>query len=88
MAWPKGKPRPPHSGRVKGTPNKITQDLKAMIEGALEDLGGKEYLILQGRENPAAFMALAGKILPKDMKHELVGKLTVTLDGKGPVTGT
>ncbi len=54
-----------HVGRAKGTPNRLTTDLKMMIEGALWDVGGQAYLARQAEENPAAFMALLGKILPK-----------------------
>ena len=51
-------------GRKKGTPNKVTKALKDMILGALDGLGGQEYLTRQGEENPVAFMALLGKVLP------------------------
>jgi len=56
-------------GRV--SPNKITSDLKAMIEGALEDAGGRAYLARQAEENPTAFMVLVGKILPREIKAEV-----------------
>lgn len=59
-------------GRPKGSVNKATKALKDMILGALEDSGGQEYFALQARENPTAFMALVGKVLPKEM--ELTGK--------------
>lgn len=32
MPWPKGTPRPEASGRKKGTPNKITADIKALAQ--------------------------------------------------------
>lgn len=51
-------------GRVKGTPNKITSELKDMILGALDDAGGQEYLQRQADENPVAFLGLVGKVLP------------------------
>lgn len=51
-------------GRIKGTPNKLTGDIKAMILAALDEVGGKDYLIRQADENPAAFMTLVGKVLP------------------------
>lgn len=54
-------------GRTKGKPNKITADLRAMIEGALSDAGGRDYLASQAKESPAAFLNLVGKLLPKDM---------------------
>lgn len=68
MAAAKGT-RPPNAGkgRQKGVPNKITSDLRAMVLGALDDAGGRAYLAEQAMEQPAAFMALIGKCLPKDV---------------------
>ena len=58
--------RPPNAGkgRPKGSPNKITRELKEMILGALDDAGGQQYLSRQAEENPNAFMQLVGKVLP------------------------
>lgn len=52
------------AGRPKGSPNKITRELREMILGALADKGGQEYFAKQADENPTAFMTLLGKILP------------------------
>jgi hypothetical protein len=38
------KPGERRGGRQVGTPNKITRDLREMIIGALEDVGGRAYL--------------------------------------------
>lgn len=62
MGAPKGHKKA--GGRQKGTPNKVTKALKDMILGALDDAGGQAYLAKQARENPNAFLALAGKVLP------------------------
>lgn len=55
-------------GRPKGSPNKITADLKRAILEAAEAAGGEGgtvgYLTRQADENPAAFMTLIGKVLP------------------------
>jgi hypothetical protein len=56
-------------GRAKGTPNKVTRDLREMILGALDDAGGRKYLASQAKENPAAFMSLIGRCLPKDITN-------------------
>ncbi len=64
MAFVKGTPKPPGSGKKKGTPNKITAELKDMIREALDKAGGVEYLLAQSRDNPTAFLTLVGKILP------------------------
>lgn len=51
-------------GRRKGTPNKNTAALKEMVMNALIRAGGEEYLLRQAEENPKAFMALVGRLLP------------------------
>ena len=51
-------------GRVAGTPNKVTADLRDMILGALADAGGQKYLADQAVKSPGAFMTLVGKVLP------------------------
>jgi hypothetical protein len=65
-------PKPGHKtgGRAKGTPNKITKALKDMILGALDDAGGQAYLTTQAKDNPAAFMALIGRVLPTNIADE------------------
>jgi hypothetical protein len=62
--------RPPNAGkgRPKGSPNKITADLKRAIleaaEAAGEEGGTVGYLTMQAMANPASFLALLGKVLP------------------------
>lgn len=51
-------------GRKKGTPNKLTRDVKEMILGALDKAGGVDYLVKQASASPAAFLTLVGKVLP------------------------
>jgi hypothetical protein len=50
-------------GRVAGTPNKLSADLRAMILNALSEAGGEQDLARQANENPSAFMTLLGKVL-------------------------
>jgi hypothetical protein len=57
-------------GRVKGVPNKVTKELKEMILGALDDVGGQAYLARQAEDNPNAFLTLVGKVLPMAIKAE------------------
>lgn len=61
------KPGERRGGRQKGTPNKITRDLKEMVLGALDDAGGRAYLATQAKKNPVAFLTLLGKCLPKEI---------------------
>ena len=78
MANNKVKPSNAGKGRGKGNVNKVTAAIKDMIEGALQDVGGRSYLARQAEENPTAFMGLLGKILPKD--------ITLGGAGGGPVS--
>jgi len=59
-----GKGQPKTGGRKKGTPNKVTGDVKAMVLDALERAGGVDYLLTQSANNPNAFLTLVGKVLP------------------------
>lgn len=56
--------RAKHGGRKKGVQNKITRELKDMILGALDAVGGQEYLERRAKDSPNAFMTLVGKVLP------------------------
>src|SRR5260221_5014854 len=81
MPWPKGVPRKPEHipkpGNRKGIPNKHTADIKAMIVQALNNKGGSEYLEHQADENPSAFLALVGKVLPMQVTGEGGGALII-----------
>lgn len=69
-------------GRTKGTPNKVNAELKDMILGALnkaDKKGGEEYLIKQSAENPVAFLALVGKVLPMTIKGDAENPLVFTI---------
>ena len=52
------------AGRPKGSPNKITANLKQMILSSLDRVGGEEYLAKLAIENSSAYAGLLGKILP------------------------
>lgn len=62
------KPGERRGGRRKGTPNKTTGALKDMILEALNQSGGVGYLIQQADEEPKAFMALLGRVLPMQLQ--------------------
>lgn len=74
------KPGERRGGRQKGTPNKLTQKLKDVILGALDDAGGREYLAQQAKENPSAFLALVGRLVPQELKADI--------DAKAKLSGT
>jgi hypothetical protein len=73
------KRRPPAAGkgRPKGTPNKVTREVKSMVLQALDKAGGVAYLERCARDPKLApaFLTLLGKVIP----------LQVTGPGGGPV---
>lgn len=77
MAFPKGQPRPEGAGRKKGVTNGDTAKLRLLILGALDQVGGQDYLARQAEENPGPFMALIGKVLPKEVAAEISGSLEI-----------
>ena len=66
-------------GRRKGTPNKLTRDLREMILGALADVGGRDYLAAQAETNPSAFLSLLGKLVPTEITGRDDGPIEVAL---------
>lgn len=76
-----GKRKPPAAGkgRVKGTPNKVTGEVKAMILAALEGAGGTDYLIERANDpkTASAFLTLVGKVLPLQVTGENGGPVQV-----------
>lgn len=72
-------------GRRKGTPNKLTGDLKEMILSALDQKGGVSYLMKQADDNPNAFLTLVGKVLPMTVAGDPDAplKTTITVEWAG-----
>jgi hypothetical protein len=68
MARPKGMAKT--GGRVAGTPNKVNADIKEMVLGALQDVGGRAYLAARALDTPGPFLTLVGKILPTQITGE------------------
>jgi hypothetical protein len=58
----------PGPGRPKGSQSKVTKALKDMILGALDRVGGEEYLAKLAIENSSAFASLVGKVLPTTLQ--------------------
>lgn len=67
-------------GRKRGTPNKLTADIKAAIETAFHQVGGPDYLIGVAGTDPAVFCGLLGKILPTQLQHSGGVSLTDRVD--------
>lgn len=57
-------------GRQKGTPNKLTGELKTMILEALAGAGGVEYLKARAVDSPNAFLSLIGRVLPLQVQGD------------------
>ena len=65
------------AGRPKGALNKDSADIRALVLGALQDVGGRDYLAARAMDQPVAFMGLLGKILPTQITGEGGGALVV-----------
>lgn len=70
-------------GRAKGTPNKLTSDVKQAVIMAAEAAGGAGgmvgYLTLQAQENPGPFLTLLGKVIPTQLADADGGPLRVII---------
>jgi hypothetical protein len=69
-------------GRIKGSKNKVTRELKEMILGALDAAdkgGGIGYLTRQANDNPSSFMALVGKVLPMTVSGDPNNPLAMSI---------
>lgn len=54
-------------GRVAGTPNKVTTDMRQMIYASLDQAGGLDYLVRQSEENPTAYLSLIRSVVPREV---------------------
>jgi hypothetical protein len=75
------KPPAAGKGRVKGTPNKVTRELKEMILGALDAAGGIDYLTERANDpkTASAFLTLIGKVLPMQVTGENGGPVGIAV---------
>ena len=72
-----GPDAPKTGGRQAGTPNKVTKQLKELILGALDGVGGQAYLERQAEENPGPFLTLLGKVLPTTLSGDTDNPLKI-----------
>ena len=72
-------------GRPKGMPNKVNQDVKEMILGALDRAGGVGYLEARANDpkTQGAFLALVGKVLPLTLAGDSNAPLKVVIQRYG-----
>ncbi len=66
-------------GRTKGVPNITTQAIKDMLLASLDNVGGQDYFQRQAEENPNAYMALIGKIIPASPSPETANPFTLPI---------
>jgi hypothetical protein len=64
MAGKGSKPGERRGGRKKGTPNKLTKDVKTALLNAFSKAGGEDYLLTVAKTDPKTFCALLGKAMP------------------------
>jgi hypothetical protein len=70
-------------GRQKGTPNKVTTDVKAAIERVANGLGGAQGMLEWAKSDPVNerifWSQIYPKVLPKEIRaeHEVTGTLKV-----------
>ena len=67
----KGEPRPVGAGRVKGSKNKFTRDMKDATLEAFNELGGKNWLIKMAKGSSStrrAMIQFFGKMIPLDSR--------------------
>ena len=68
--------------RPKGTPNKITRELREMVRDALEQEGGVELLRQWARDKPEVFSKLLVRCLPQAVEAEVGGDTRVQFSWK------
>ena len=56
-------------GNRKGIPNRQTVAIKEAIERAFDKLGGTDYLVTVGRNDPRTFCALLSRLLPTKLAN-------------------
>lgn len=61
------KPGNGRGGRKKGSKNRIPMTLQVAIEKSFQKLGGVSYLVRMGESHPQAYLALLGKIIPRNI---------------------
>ena len=79
-------PRKP--GRPPGRANRITRDLREVIEQAFHKAGGRDYLVKVAHKRPDVFLALVGKIIPQETRVSLLASyqaLPIPIEARDPI---
>jgi hypothetical protein len=71
MPFKPGDAKPAGSGRQRGTPNRTTRAIREALFEAFEELGGTQYLVELGRNDPAAFVRLLTRLVPNEVATEM-----------------
>lgn len=58
-------------GRPKGVPNKLTQDVRAMIQEVIDGLGGAQRMMAWAKEDPLNERMFWSQVMPKLMPKEV-----------------
>jgi len=64
-------------GRRPGSLNKVTVQVKEVLDEAFERLGGVDFLSEWARENPGEFLKIWSKLIPRDLRVEAETTLTL-----------
>lgn len=56
------------AGRPKGSLSKIGRELREAIHEALQEAGGKAYLVGLSKTNPQVFCMLVSKVIPAEIE--------------------
>jgi hypothetical protein len=59
------------TGRRKGTRNTVHYKAKQLVLEALEEVGGKDWLVALAREEPNAFSKLVLKLVPQEVEAKV-----------------
>ena len=69
-------------------PNKITRDLRQVIEQAFHKAGGRDYLVKVAHKRPDVFLALVGKIIPQETRVSLLANyqaMPIPIEARDPI---
>lgn len=76
MGAPKGHPAYAGGGRPKGSKDKAER-IRSQFFGALNNLGGQEFIERAARDEPIAFLRICSNLLPKEIDADITGSITV-----------